>query len=175
MDATQQVPLNLNKPRVLVLNASYEPMHIVSIKRAITLIMHEVAEVLEDSQDFIHSPSTIMPVPSVIRLRKFIRRPRVQVVPFSRRNVLRRDFFTCQYCGSTLELTIDHVMPRSRGGRHAWDNVVTACRECNQKKGNKTPQEAGMPLQHQPKAPKFNVLTMGQDHRAQEAWNKYLY
>lgn len=122
------VAADLNAPRVLVLNASYEPLHVTSAKRAITLVQYGVAEVLENSPDIVRSPSTVLKVPSVIRLRKYVRRPRVHPVPFNRRNVLRRDTFACQYCGSAEELTMDHVMPRSRGGRHNWENVVTACR-----------------------------------------------
>lgn len=165
---------DLNAPRVLVLNASYEPLHVTSAKRAITLVQYGVAEVLEDSQDVVRSPSTVLPVPSVIRLRRYVRRPRVHPVPFNRRNVLRRDGFICQYCGGVDELTLDHVMPRSRGGRHNWENVVTACRDCNQKKGNRTPEEAGMRLYSRPHAPTFGVYAHGQFAHWQPAWAQYI-
>ena len=145
-----RVAPDLNAPRVLVLNASYEPLHVTSAKRAITLVQYGVAEVLEAGTDVVRSPSTVLRVPSVIRLRRYIRRPRVHPVPFNRRNVLRRDTFTCQYCGAEEDLTLDHVFPRSRGGRHNWENVITACRTCNQRKGNRTPDEAGMPLRTRP-------------------------
>lgn len=169
-----RVAPDLNAPRVLVLNASYEPLQVTSIKRAITLLQYGVAEVLEQSRDVVRSPSTVLQVPSVIRLRRYVRRPRAGAVPFNRRNVLRRDHFTCQYCGSQDDLTLDHVQPRSRGGRHGWDNVVTACRPCNQRKGNLTPEEAGMPLRVPPHAPTFGVYAHGQFAHWQPEWSGYI-
>ncbi|HWG85509.1 MAG TPA: HNH endonuclease, partial [Deinococcales bacterium] len=140
-------PLNLNAPSVLVLNASYEPLHVCSIKRAVTLLMDEAAERVEDAPAFLRSPSTNFPVPSVIRLRRYVRRPPRYHVAFNRRNVFRRDGHTCQYCGrSGGDLTLDHVLPRSRGGRNTWENIVTACRECNSRKRDRTPEEARMHL-----------------------------
>ncbi|WP_051935480.1 HNH endonuclease [Deinococcus sp. YIM 77859] len=165
---------DLNAPRVLVLNASYEPLQVTSAKRAITLLQYGVAEVLEVSGDVIRSPSTILRVPSVIRLKRYVRRPRVHPVPFNRRNVLRRDTFACQYCGAEADLTLDHVVPRSRGGRHTWENVVTACRACNQRKGNRTPDEAGMPLRSRPRAPTFGVYAHGQFAHWQPEWARYI-
>ncbi|ASN80337.1 MULTISPECIES: HNH endonuclease [Deinococcus] len=170
----RRVAADLNAPRVLVLNASYEPLQVTSVKRAITLLQYGVAEVLADSQEIVRSPSTVLSVPSVIRLRRYVRRPRVHPVPFNRRNVLRRDTFECQYCGASTELTMDHVMPRSRGGRHHWENVVTACRPCNQRKGNQTPDEAGMPLRSRPRAPTFGVYAHGQFAHWQPEWAQYL-
>lgn len=168
--------VNLSVPRVLVLNASYEPMHLASAKRAITLVQFGVAEVLEESQDTVRSPSTVMAIPCVIRLRRYIRRPRPQAVSLNRRHILRRDFFSCQYCGSGEELTLDHVMPRSRGGRDTWQNLVTACRSCNQRKGNRTPEEADMPLLSVPKAPTFSLLASQHSGGAWfEEWRKYLF
>lgn len=165
---------DLNAARVLVLNASYEPLQVTSIKRAITLTQYGVAEVLEVSSDVVRSPSTVLQVPSVIRLRRYIRRPNTFAVPFNRRNVLRRDSFTCQYCGSTENLTLDHVMPRSRGGRHEWTNVITACRDCNQRKGSRTPEEAQMPLIQKPRVPTFRVFAHGQFAQTQPEWEHYL-
>ncbi|MBB6098812.1 5-methylcytosine-specific restriction endonuclease McrA [Deinobacterium chartae] len=167
--------VNLNQPRVLVLNVSYEPLHVCSVKRAITLMMYGIAEVIENSDDVVRSPSTVMPVPSVIRLKRYIRRPRVHPIPFSRRNVMRRDFYTCQYCGSRQDLTLDHVLPRSRGGRHIWENVVVACRSCNQRKGNKTPEEIGFRLRVPPKAPSFGLYAYGHASEWQPTWQKYIY
>ncbi|SEJ40557.1 5-methylcytosine-specific restriction endonuclease McrA [Deinococcus reticulitermitis] len=169
-----RVAPDLNAPRVLVLNASFEPLQVTSIKRAITLLQYGVAEALELSRDVVRSPSTVLNVPSVIRLRRYVRRPRVNAVPFNRRNVLRRDHFVCQYCGGHDELTLDHVLPRSRGGRHAWDNVVTACRGCNQRKGNRTPEEAAMPLRTRPHAPTFGVYAHGQFAHWQPEWSGYI-
>ena len=137
---------DLNAPRVLVLNASYEPLHVTSAKRAITLLQYGVAEVLQNSAEVVRSPSTVLPIPSVIRLRRYVRRPRVHPVPFNRRNVLRRDTFTCQYCGERpprSHLNLDHVVPRAHGGRSTWENVVASCLECNRRKGGRTPEQAG--------------------------------
>lgn len=170
----RRIANDLNAPRVLVLNASYEPLQVTNIKRAVTLLQYGVAETIENSSDVVRSPSTVLIVPSVIRLRRYIRRPRIHPVPFNRRNVLRRDTFTCQYCGSTQELTLDHVMPRSRGGRHTWDNVVTACRDCNQRKGSRTPEEANMQLSVAPHAPHFGMYAHGQFANTQPEWSQYL-
>ncbi len=171
---TPRIAADLNAPRVLVLNASYEPLQVTSAKRAITLVQYSVAEVLENSEDVVRSPSITLQVPSVIRLRKYVRRPRVHPVPFNRRNILRRDTFVCQYCGSTEELTLDHVMPRSKGGKHNWENVVTACRNCNQHKGDKTPDEAGMFLRIRPHVPSFGVYAHGQFAHWQPEWSQYI-
>lgn len=170
----ERAAVNLNLPRVLVLNASYEPLHLASAKRAITLVQYGVAEVLENSDDRVRSPSVTLAIPSVIRLRRYIRRPRPHAISLNRRHVMRRDFFSCQYCGSGDDLTIDHVLPRSRGGRDSWQNLVTACRSCNQRKGNRTPEEAGMPLRAAPRAPSFSLLSQQPGGVWFEVWRKYL-
>jgi 5-methylcytosine-specific restriction endonuclease McrA len=140
---------NLNAARVLILNASYEPLHVCSVKRAVMLLMHEVAERVEDSEQVLRSPSQTFPVPSVIRLRKFVKRPPRHRVAFNRKNVFRRDDNTCQYCGNkSNDLTLDHVLPRSRGGPTSWENVVACCRRCNAKKRDRTPDEAKMSSLH---------------------------
>jgi 5-methylcytosine-specific restriction endonuclease McrA len=169
-------PLNLNAPAVLVLNASYEPLHVCSIKRAVTLLMHEIAERIEDGTQLLHSPSTSIIAPSVIRLRRYIKRPPRFHIAFNRRNVFRRDNHTCQFCGKHGgDLTLDHVIPRSRGGRNSWENIVTACRECNSKKRDRTPSEAKMKLSREPYAPRFVFSTAyGQAPRFDPAWEKYL-
>lgn len=170
----QKIATDLSAPRVLVLNASYEPLHVTSVKRAITLVQYGVADVLDNSEDVVRSPSVVLQVPSVVRLKRYVRRPRVHPVPFNRRNILRRDTYTCQYCGASNDLTLDHVMPRSRGGRHSWDNVVAACRTCNQRKGDKTPAEAKMPLRNRPHAPSFGVYAHGQFAHWQPEWAQYI-
>jgi 5-methylcytosine-specific restriction endonuclease McrA len=169
-------PPNLSAPSVLVLNASFEPLHVCSIKRAVTLLMDEAAERVEDTAAFLRSPSTNFPVPSVIRLRRYVRRPPRYHVAFNRRNVFRRDGHTCQYCGrGSGDLTLDHVMPKSRGGRSTWENIVTACRECNSRKRDRTPEEARMHLLRRPFAPRFVFTTAyGQPPRLDPAWEKYL-
>lgn len=147
---------NLSAARVLILNASYEPLHVCSVKRAITLLMHEYAERVLDGDRVLRSPSSVVPVPSVIRLRRYVRRPHRQRVAFNRKNVFRRDDHTCQYCGvRSHDLTLDHVMPRSRGGPTSWENVVACCRRCNAHKRDRTPQEAAMALRRAPRAPAF--------------------
>ncbi len=168
--------INLNAPAVLVLNASFEPLHVCSIKRAVTLIMHEIAERIEDGTLLLHSPSTSMPVPSVIRLRRYIKRPARYHVAFNRRNVFRRDNHTCQYCGKHGgDLTLDHITPRSRGGKNSWENIVTACRECNSRKRDRTPFEAKMKLLREPYAPRFVFSTAyGQAPRLDPVWERYL-
>ncbi len=168
--------INLNAPAVLVLNASFEPLHVCSIKRAVTLIMHEIAERVDDSAALLHSPSTSIKVPSVIRLRRYIKRPPRYHIAFNRRNVFRRDNHTCQYCGHVGgDLTLDHVTPRSKGGKNSWENIVTACRECNSKKRDRTPFEARMRLLREPYAPRFVFSTAyGQAPKLDPNWDKYL-
>lgn len=167
---------NLNAARVLILNASYEPLHVCSVKRAVSLLMHEVAERIEDADKILRSPSRIVAVPSVIRLQKYVRRPPRQRVAFNRRNVFRRDDHTCQYCGSkSNDLTLDHVMPRSRGGATNWENVVACCHRCNARKRDRTPKEAGMALRRHPVAPRFLFSSAyGLLPSIEPNWKKYL-
>lgn len=163
---------------VLVLNATYEPLSVVSVQRAIVLLLKEKAELLEAAEARLRAENTSMPVPVVIRMVYYVRVPRNLGIPLSRRTVLARDQYTCQYCGATpgrAELTIDHVLPRSRGGATEWENVVTACRPCNQHKGNRTPKEAGMRLRREPFRPRFIALTFLSDSQNREIWRKYLY
>lgn len=138
---------------VLVLNQNYEPLNVCTIKRAIVLVFNRKAEVLEASESTVRSATRVFDAPSVIRLHRFIRRPRVRV-KLTRREIFARDGHTCQYCGRYGgDLTVDHVLPRSRGGQHTWDNVVTACRSCNHRKGGKTLQEARLRLHREPAEP----------------------
>lgn len=167
---------NLNGARVLILNASYEPLHVCSVKRAVSLLMHEVAERVEDADTILRSPSRTVPVPSVIRLRRYVRRPHRQRVAFNRKNVFRRDEHTCQYCGvRSNDLTLDHVMPRSRDGPTSWENVVACCRSCNARKRDRTPREARMLLRRRPVAPKFLFSSAyGLLPEVDPIWDKYL-
>ncbi len=142
--------------QVLVLNASYEPLNITTWRRAMVMMIKGKAVSLEE--DSSHKIRQGILLPTVIRLRQFVKVP-YRELPLSRRNVLLRDNGSCQYCGISEEkLSVDHVIPRSRGGDHAWENVVTACLSCNILKGNKTPQEAGMPLKKQPRKPLSNLI-----------------
>lgn len=166
--------MNLDIPRVLVLNAGYEALGLASVKRAVILVMNGTAEVVEESGEYLRTPSRPYPVPSVVRLKRLIRRPPGRLA-LNRRNILRRDGYTCQYCGRHGgELTVDHVVPKSRGGRGTWENLVTACRNCNLKKKNRTPEEAGMRLAKRPAVPRNALLIVADLPRMPEAWRMYL-
>src|SRR5438067_12006838 len=132
---------------VLVLNEYYEPLNVCNARRAVVLVDRGKAEVLEHADGrVLHTASQIIQLPSVIRLVYLIRRPRPQR-KLTRKELFLRDRYTCQYCGrESRDLTIDHVVPRYKGGRHSWDNLVSACRACNHRKANKTPDEARMRL-----------------------------
>jgi 5-methylcytosine-specific restriction endonuclease McrA len=119
--------------KALVLNASYEPLCVVSVRRAVVLVLKEKAEVLHATDEELHSERSAFPVPSVIRLTYFVKVPFRARAALNRRAVFARDGHRCQYCGAHAE-NIDHVVPRSRGGEHVWENVVAACRPCNTKK-----------------------------------------
>jgi 5-methylcytosine-specific restriction endonuclease McrA len=162
---------------VLVLNATYEPLHIVSLRRAIVLLLKEKAEILEATDQRIRAAGFSLPIPSVIRLVYYVRVPRRISIPLSRRTVMMRDNYTCQYCGaqpSSGMLTIDHVLPKTRGGASSWDNMVCACQKCNLRKGCRTPQEAGMPLRAEPKRPEYVAMVIYTRDPADPAWSKYI-
>ena len=147
----------LNDP-VLVLNANYEPLNVCTIRRAMGMIVTEKAAMVLDGRGEIRTVSRSFPCPSVIRLERMIRRPRPKV-KLNKNEIFRRDHFTCQYCGKrTQELTIDHVLPRRLGGSHTWENLVTACPDCNHKKGGRTIQQAYMKLVRKPRAPNASAL-----------------
>ena len=138
---------------VLVLNQNYEPLHVCHVRRAFVLIDRGKAEVLELGDGALRSASFAFPLPSVIRMVYQIRRPRPQM-RLTRREVFQRDRFTCHYCGvQGKDLTLDHVMPRNRGGKHTWENLVAACKACNHRKAGYTPSEARMKLLHEPCRP----------------------
>ncbi|MGF1493171.1 MAG: HNH endonuclease [Microcoleaceae cyanobacterium] len=155
---------------VVVFSRNYLPMSRINIKRAITLLVTGKAEPLNTDADpstqsggwLVHSPSVVLHVPEHIRLTRAGNERLWKVPPVNRREILRRDHHRCQYCGVTKHLTIDHVIPRSRGGTHTWDNVVTACERCNAHKGSRTPEEAGMTLNTQPKAPLHPVVAFAE-------------
>ncbi|MFC4334378.1 HNH endonuclease [Salininema proteolyticum] len=136
----------------LVLNQSYEPLCVVSVKRAVVLLLTGKAEAVATGEGVFHSESLRLPAPSVVRLKRYVRIPRQLSSSPSRRGVFLRDDWTCVYCAGTAE-TIDHVIPRSRGGTHTWDNVVAACADCNQRKGSRMLQEIGWHLPRRPKPP----------------------
>lgn len=164
---------------VLVLNASYEPINICAARRAIVLVLKGVASTEEINGSFLHSTRVAMRVPSVIRLLEYRRIPH-QSRALSRKNILLRDRNTCQYCGVVLpaaELTLDHVLPRSRGGQSTWENLVACCPPCNRRKGNALPAECGMHPMKEPRP--FTLHTSRQIMRlvgrSDAKWRKYLY
>ena len=164
---------------VLVLNYTFEPLHFTNARRAITLLLSGKAESVESSSRLVRSPSLSFPLPAVIRLAVYIRKPFLDRVAFNKKNILRRDGYTCQYCGRRGErLTVDHVLPRSRGGETAWTNVVAACLRCNLRKGNRSVQEVGMRLIREPHHPQFllslHLLRHPYAHSFIDSWRKYL-
>jgi len=163
---------------VLVLNASYEPLHVVSTRRAILLLLKEKADLVEAADRYIRAASARFPQPVVIRLRHYIKLPHNLALPLTRRLVYARDAYTCQYCGArprTDQLTLDHVLPKSRGGRKTWENIVTACKSCNQRKGNRTPAEARMRLRRPPYRPRYVALVwLKAPTRRNPVWEKYI-
>jgi len=162
---------------VLVLNASYEPLNVVSVRRAIVLLLKDKAEVVESTERYIRARGLSLPEPQVIRLVYYVRVPYTLNVPLSRRTIILRDKCTCQYCGRQLareEATIDHVVPKSRGGETAWHNVVCACRACNMRKGSRTLAEAGMLLREAPERPRYLALVLLVESHANQGWQKYI-
>ncbi len=170
--------VGLMNAEVLVLNASYEPLHVVSTRRAILLLLKEKAELVEATDQCIRAASAAFPRPLVIRLRQYIKLPRNLSLPLTRRLVYARDQYTCQYCGGhfgAANLTLDHVTPKSRGGQKTWENIVTACKRCNQLKGNRTPDEAHMRLRRPPYRPRYVALVwLKSPERRPSAWEKYI-
>jgi len=160
--------------KVLVLNASYEPLNITSWRRAVVLLIKNKAEQVEHNGKCVYKE---FPLPTVIRLRHYIQVP-YKEIPLTRRNILHRDGHTCQYCGYTGEdLTLDHVIPRSRGGGDTWENIVTACVRCNVKKGSRTPREASMALAHNPRRPYSSLYFEISRHLrsgVHQEWRKYI-
>ena len=159
--------------KVLLLNASYEPLNICSWRRALVLIMKGKAEEIENNGHFINK---YFNTPTVIRLRQYVAVP-YKELPFNRKNILHRDNHTCQYCGrKSVDLSIDHIIPKSKGGKSTWENVITACVKCNTKKADRTLLEAGMKLLKKPTKPgnyiHFELTKYSENFLLQ--WGKYL-
>jgi 5-methylcytosine-specific restriction endonuclease McrA len=164
---------------VLVLNATYEPINVTPVRRAVVLVLKGVAMTEEENGSFVRSSLLTIRIPSVIRLTEFRRIPH-QKRALSRKNILLRDRYTCQFCGRVFpsqELTLDHVIPRSRGGHTDWDNLVACCQTCNNLKGDRLPEEAGLKLLRPPRP--FTLHTSRQIMRmlgrSDERWRKYLF
>ena len=161
--------------QVLVLNASYEPLNVCTVRRAHVLVYKGKAEVLEQLEQPLHSANDTFAWPHVIRLVTYVRVPRAIQRKISRRALFARDGWRCVYCGtSSGRLTLDHVVPRSRGGESIWENVVTACAPCNHKKGNRLPEESGLHLLRQPKAPAPVLFIHLAASRIPSGWKQYL-
>jgi 5-methylcytosine-specific restriction endonuclease McrA len=160
---------------VLVLNANFEPLNVCTTRRAIGLMYNDKAMLVQNGRGYIQSVSNKFQAPSVIRLSNMIKRPR-PIVKLSKAEIFRRDNYICQYCGKkTTNLTIDHVIPRSKGGEHAWENLVAACPGCNHKKGGRTAHQANMDLLKQPKAPSATALYIfGRYLQQYEEWIPYV-
>lgn len=164
----------------LLLDHAYVPLQVVTWQRAITLLWTDKVEVLEEHDEEIHSISFSMKIPSVLRMLVPVRMRRKAPVKFTRLNIFTRDQFKCQYCGEQFEsedLTFDHVVPVSQGGKKSWENIVSACVECNSKKEGRTPQQAGMKLLKKPKQPVWAqvvTVTIGL-RKMPETWRDYLY
>ena len=161
---------------MLVLNQGYEPVSVCTVKKALLLCFLSKAELVEKRSGMtIHTMNIAYPFPSVIRLQSYIRIP-FKKIELSRKNILRRDAFRCQYCGSHAHpLTLDHIIPRSRGGGESWENLISACVPCNNRKGNRTPEEAGMRLLTIPRKPNHIVFLKHFMGKVDEPWKPYLF
>ena len=162
--------------KVLLLNATYEPLSFVSLKRAVVLLLKEKAEIIEAwVERKLRAEHCDLPYPLVIRLVSYIHVPHRLKVALSRRSLLCRDNYTCQYCGTTEQtLTIDHIVPRSRGGKTEWTNVVAACAPCNRRKANRLPSEAKMTLRSKPTKPAYVAVVLLGQARGNETWERYI-
>jgi len=162
--------------KVLVLNQNYEPLGICNVKRAVILLFLGKAEVVDRIKDgYLRSMKLQMPVPSIVRLYLYKKVPHKNVL-LSRKNILIRDNYQCQYCGrKNVELTVDHVLPRHRGGGENWENLVCACVQCNHKKGNRTPEEAGIQLLNLPHRPNYIAFFRYFVGNVHETWKPYLF
>src|ERR1700681_4783431 len=161
--------------RVLVLNATYEPINVCTVRRAVVLLLKEKAELLERGRWELHSENSTLARPVVIRLVSYVKVPRdAHRRKITRRAVFARDDWTCQYCGSRSNLTVDHVVPRSKGGGSSWDNIVASCAPCNRRKGNSLPRQVGMKLLKKPRTPSPHVFIQVASPTIPAAWQQYL-
>jgi 5-methylcytosine-specific restriction endonuclease McrA len=164
------------KGRVLVLNASYEPINVCTVRRAAVLLLKERADLVERAASDLHAEHLSLPRPVVIRLRIYVRIPYdAHSRKITRRAVFARDRWTCQYCGEERSsLTVDHVVPRSKGGDSTWDNIVACCAPCNRRKGDRLPRQADMHPIRAPRIPNATVFVHVATSRIPTAWQPYL-
>ena len=160
--------------QVLVLNASYEPLNVCSVRRAHVLVFKGRAEVIEELATPLHSATDTYPWPHVIRLLQYVRVPRSVRRKISRRVLFARDEWRCQYCGTVGKLTLDHVVPRSRGGDSVWENVVASCAPCNMRKADRLPDEVQMRPRTPPRAPAPALFVTLAAPRIPDGWEQYL-
>jgi 5-methylcytosine-specific restriction endonuclease McrA len=173
---TGPVQRSASTGRVLVLNASFEPINVCTVRRAAVLILKNRAEILEEGEWALHAESFTLARPVVIRLLTYVRIPRdAHRRKITRRAVFARDRWTCQYCGHERgNLTVDHVVPRSKGGASTWDNIVTCCAPCNRRKGDRLPRQANMVPARKPKAPSSTIFIHVATPTIPAAWEQYL-
>ena len=157
----------------LVLNATYEPLCVVPARRAVVLVLTAKAVALSDGEGVLHSARTSVPVPAVVRLTRFVRVPFRATVPLTRKAVFARDGGRCVYCGAAAT-SLDHVLPRSRGGEHTWDNVVSACARCNHVKADRVISELGWRLRRAPVVPSGPAWRVVGGRRVDPRWRPYL-
>tara|TARA_B100000886_G_C20391172_1_gene478335 strand:+ start:922 stop:1425 length:504 start_codon:yes stop_codon:yes gene_type:complete len=163
--------------KTLKLDSSYRPIEVIDALEALVLCLVGKAQALENYSSVINSVSETFNLPAVIVLKRIVKF-RYHTIPCHRKNIIWRDQNQCQYCAKYFtsdKLTIDHVLPRSRGGKNKWNNLVAACKKCNQRKGNKTPEEAGMPLLRNPKAPKSDIFKNISTGQISSKWDYYLW
>ncbi len=159
--------------RVLVLNATYEPLSVVSGRRAVVLVLDHKADTVHEAGPVLHSERISLPLPSVVRLRHYVNLPRTRRAALSRRAVFARDGHRCQYCGDRAD-SIDHVVPRSRGGEHIWENVVAACHPCNTAKRDRLLDQTPMRLLHPPRQPRTSAWVAATVDIVPREWHDYL-
>ncbi|QOI98433.1 MAG: HNH endonuclease [Flammeovirgaceae bacterium] len=160
--------------RVLVLNQDFSPLMVCSVQRAFILVYLNKSELVRPANGHkLHSVTKSFPMPSVIRLNRYVSAP-YKGVTLTRQNIFKRDNFECQYCGTKKDLTLDHLIPSSRGGQHTWHNLVTACKSCNTRKGDYTPEEAGMPLLRKPHKPSYALFLRELSGHHGNEWDEFL-
>lgn len=160
--------------RSLVLNFDYSPITVCTVERAFLLIYRDKAEQIQSFESFeLRTVSRSYPVPAVVRLMRYVKIP-YKSVELTRNNIFKRDNFECQYCGSPRDLTLDHVIPRSKGGPSNWKNLVTACKSCNARKGDFSPEQAGLPLKQAPFKPSYVMFLREFSGFEFDEWMPYL-
>jgi 5-methylcytosine-specific restriction endonuclease McrA len=160
--------------RVLVLNQDFSPLMVCSVERAFILVFLNKSEMIRSANGYkLHSVSHSYPMPSVIRLNRYVNAP-YKGVTLTRQNIFKRDNFECQYCGTKRDLTLDHVQPSSKGGKHSWTNLVTACKRCNARKGDYMPEQAGMELKRKPLKPSYAIFLKENAGFNQHEWDEFL-